>query len=129
MRHRVSRHSVDPRRCVDLLDTIGAAQLLSRDLAWSRLLVRTQCGKRKHAPRANSEYSANNALLSHAQTNEGVLVALLLQEFHHHDVVIQSRGGGHDLVEVSRNSSHFFQRLFQFSGCPIIMIGKDQSGP
>ena len=129
MRHRVSCHPIDPRGRIHLFDAVGASQLSSRDLAGCRLLVRAQCGKRENASRANSQHSAYDALLPHAQTNEGVLVALFLQKFHHRHVVIKSRGGSYDLVEVSRNRNHLFQRLFQFSGSPIIVIGKNQSSP
>ena len=131
MRHRISRHAVNPRRRVHLLDAVGVAQFLRRDLAGSSLFLGRDGGEGERAAGADCEHTADEALLAHAHANQGKPLALLLQEFHHHNVVVQRGGGADDLIKIRWSHRHLFQGLVQFLGGAEIVEGQNQgsAGP
>src|SRR6266550_4196503 len=97
----VAGHAIDTRRCIDLLNAVDTAELLSTDLAGRGFLIFADRGECKHAAGAHSEHSADDALLSHTQSDQRVFVNLRLEELHHRYVVRESGGGGDNLVIVS----------------------------
>ncbi len=126
MRDRIAGDAVDSGGGVHLLDAIRAAQLLRRDLAGRGFLVGTDRSESEHASRPHSQQPADDALLAHAQPDQRMAVAKLLQKFHHGHVVVKRRGRADDLVEIGGDLHHFFQGVFQILGGPKIVVGKDQ---
>src|SRR6266850_1341632 len=94
----VSCHAIDASRCVHLLDAVDAAELLSTDLAGRGFLIFTNSCERKDAAGAHSKHTTDDALLSHAQADQRVFVALSLEELHHCYVVGERGGSGDNLV-------------------------------
>src|SRR6266478_6775996 len=123
----VARHAVDASRCVDLLDAVDAAELLSTDLPGRGFLIFTDGCEGKHAAGADSKHTADDALLSHAQADQGVFVTVGLEELHHRYVVGERGGGGDDLVVVGRDGQHLLERLFQPASGTKIVEGENQA--
>ena len=116
MLDRIAGDSIDAGGGVDLLDAVDTAQIARADLAGRGFKIRADRAKGENAAGAHAEHAADDALLSHAQPDERVLVALGLQKLHHGHVVGECGGGGDDLVEVGRDLQHFFQRLLELAG-------------
>src|SRR2546430_9356825 len=114
--NRVPGDAVHPGCGIALFDSIGAAQILSSDLAGSSLFIRADGSEREHATRAYSEHSAYDSLFPHAQPDQRIFVTLLFQELHHCYVVVECGRGAYDFVEVGGVNSHFMERLFQVLG-------------
>ena len=55
-------------------------------------------------------------------------VLVLLQEFHHGDVVVQAGRGGYDFVEIGRVGRQLLQRLIKLLRGPEVMKGQHHSG-
>src|SRR2546427_12403568 len=121
MGNRVPGNAVHPGCGIHLFDSISAAQILSSDLARSSLFIRADGSECEHATRAYSEHAAYDPLLAHAQADQRMFVALLFQELHHGDVVVERGRGAYDFVEVGGGSGHFMERLFQVLGSATIV--------
>ena len=128
MRDRIAYDAVDSGGCVHLLDAIGVAQLLCGSLTGCGLLIGTDCGESEDAAGSHPEQPADDALLAHAQADQRMAVAKLLQEFHHGHVVVESRGRADNFVEVRGDLQHLFESLFQILGGAKIVVGKNQRG-
>src|SRR5947209_633827 len=100
MRNRVTSHPIDPGRGIDVFDAVGFSQSTRRDLSGSSLFTWIGGGKGKLAAGAHRQPPADDALLSHADTNERICMAVLFQKLHHDHIVIERTGRGHDLDEV-----------------------------
>src|SRR4051812_33434082 len=116
MRHGVAGNTVDSSRSVDLVDAIGVSQGSSCDLAGSSFLPWIGRAESEDATPANAEQSADDALLTHAKADHRSLIALLLQELHHDDVVVERVGCAHDLDEISWIAFHLCEGLFKLFG-------------
>src|SRR6185369_6659068 len=85
--------------------------------------------ERELAAGADSEHTADNALLAHADTHHRAIIAGVLQELHHGHVVIETRGRADDLDEVRRILLHALESLVEVLGAAEIVIRKNQSRP
>src|SRR5579864_8362588 len=124
MRNRVSDNSVNSRGRIHLVDSVSAAQILSGHLAGCSLVVGTERAKGEDASRSHAKDPADYALFAHAQPNQRVAVAVLLQKAHQRNVVVESLGGAGDLVEVSGVSGHLSQSLVQLGSSAKIVEGQ-----
>ena len=88
MRNRISGDAVYFGGCINLIDTINTPKFLGGDLAGCGFFVRGQRCKRKHAASPDSQYTADDSLLAHAESHQAVRVLVSLEKFHHGDVVI-----------------------------------------
>ena len=100
MCHRVADNAVDARGSIDAVDAVGVAQHLGRNLAGRSLFASHGRRKRKNAARADAQHAADNPLLAHTKPDQRMPVALLLQELHHHDVVVQGGRCANNFVEI-----------------------------
>src|SRR4051812_2179804 len=114
MLHRVPNHAIYAGSSVNLLDPIGITQCADRHLPRCRLLARTDCGESEHATCTQSENTADDSWLTHANAHHLVTVRLPFQELHHDHVVVKIRGGGHHLEDVGRKLRHLGESLVQF---------------
>ncbi len=124
----IAGDSVDAGGGVDLLDAIDAAQIAGADLSGSGFGVGTDGAEGEDAAGAHAEHTADNALLAHAQAEEGVLVALGLEELHHRHIVREGGGGGDNLVEVGGDSEHFIERGLEVAGGAEVVGRDDEAG-
>jgi hypothetical protein len=62
----------------------------------------------------------------HAQPNQGMRVAVLFQELHHHHVVIERVCRGDDFEEIAGMLLHLGKSFFQLFCATKIMVGEDQ---
>ena len=85
-------------------------------------------GKGKHAAGADSEHAADDALLTHTNANDRMVIALALQELNHGNIVGERSGGTDDFVEVCGERAHLFQRFVELLGPAKIMKRKNQPG-
>ncbi len=128
LRDGVSANAINFCGGVNLVDTICALQLLRGDLPGGGLFVRSEGSEGEGAAGAGSKYTADDALLAHAHSNQGVLVAMPLQELHHGYVVVKRGCGADDLVEVGGISGHFGQGFVQLLGGAEVVEGQDNCG-
>src|SRR5258706_12473956 len=111
----IAGDSIDARGRVNLLDAVDAAQILRADLAGCGPEIGADRAKGENAAGSHAEHAADDALLSHAQPNQRMLVALRLQKLHHGHVVGYRGSGSDDFVEICLDLLHFFQRLFKIA--------------
>ncbi len=57
-----------------------------------------------------------------------MLLALALQELHHHDIVIERLGGADHLVVVRRESGHSLEGLVELAGGAKVVEGENDGG-
>ena len=88
----------------------------------------TDRGKGKHAAGAHSEHAADDALLAHANANDGMVVALAPQKLDHGNIVGERSGGTDDFVEVCGEGAHLFQSFVQLLGPAKVVKRKNQPG-
>src|SRR5579863_2895858 len=128
MGNRIAGDSVDASSSVYLFDTVSAAQFLRSHLAGRGLFVVADGGEGEDAAGSDSQNSADDALFSHANSDQRMQSAVFLEELHHGDIVGQRGSGADNLVEVGGYGDHFFQRLIELPGSAEIVIGEDECG-
>src|SRR4051812_22974302 len=100
MSNWISDNSIDARCRINLVNAIGFPQRACGDLSRSSFLARIGRPKGEDASCANAKEPADDALFSHAKADDRALIALLLQELHHYNVVVQRISSAYDLEEV-----------------------------
>jgi len=103
----VAGDSVDASGSIDLIDAVDAAQFPRTDLTGCGFKIGADRAKGENAPGAHAEHAADDALLSHAQPDQRMLVALRLQKLHHGHIVRERGGGADDFVKICRTFSIF----------------------
>ena len=129
MGHRISRHSINTRSRIHLLDAIGRAQVLRCHLPGRSLIVSADCSEGESTPGTHSQYAADDSLFAHAHADQRVPVAFFFQKLHHGDIVIECCSRTHDLVKICRKPVHLFESLFQFPRAPEVVVGNDHRRP
>src|SRR5262249_12957035 len=126
MSYGIAGDTEDAGGGINLVDAESIAQRARGKLSGSGLFTGIDGGKGELAAGANRKHAADHSLLTHAQADHGMRVAVLLHELHHHHVVVERVGGGDDLDEVGRVLLHPGKRFFELLGPAIVVIGKDQ---
>ena len=121
MDHGVAGDAVDPCRRVHLFNSVKIPQFLRRHLPGSGLFIGAEGSESEDAAGTHSQHSADDALFSHAYTDQGMLVTLLRQKPDHGDIVGQGRGCRNDFVEVCLDGQHFLELLVELLGAPEIV--------
>src|SRR5437667_10924135 len=85
MDHGVAGDAVDPCRRVHLFNSVKITQFLRRHLPGSALFIGAEGSESEDAAGSHSQHSADDALFSHAYTDQGMLVTLLRQKPDHGD--------------------------------------------
>ena len=129
VRNRITDHTIDAGSSIDLFDTVRVAQFLCGHLAGAGFFSRICRGEGEYAAGSNTQDPADDALFSHAQAYDGMLIAVLFKKPHHGDVVSQGGGRSCHFIEVSGNSSHLLERLLQLLGSSEVVIGEDERSP
>src|SRR5581483_10059179 len=126
MRYGIACYPVNSGGRVNLVNAESLTQGTRRQLSGSSLFTWIYSGKSKLAAGARTKHAADDSLLTHAQANHGMRVAVFLQELHHHHVVIKRVGSGHDLDEVRGILLHLGKDFFQLFGAD--SHGRKESG-
>ena len=72
--NRTSRHAINFGGRIHLIDAVDASQFLGRDLAGRGLFVRGKSGEGKRTAGPDTQYAADNSLLTHAEADQTVHV-------------------------------------------------------
>src|SRR3979411_3035319 len=97
---RIAGDSIDTSSGVNLIDAVDATQVVRADLTGCGFKIGADRAKGENAAGAHAQHAADDPLLSHAQPDQRMLVALLLQKLHHGHVVGERSSGADDLIKV-----------------------------
>src|SRR6266849_8199687 len=89
MCHRVACHAINLGGGINLINAERLSQDTRCNLSGSGLFSGTGSSKGELAAGAHAEYTAHNALLTHADADNGVLRTVFFQKLHHLNVVIE----------------------------------------
>ena len=128
MRDWIASNAVNLGGSVHVIDAEGAAQIAISDLPGSRFLAGNGGGEGEYAPGAHGENTADQALLAHAQTNQPIIVTMLLQELRHDHVVVKAGSCGNNLVILSGNFHHAGESLFELLRRFEVVVREDERG-
>src|SRR4051812_37760377 len=106
MIHRIAGHSINLGDGVDVLNAEDIAQRAHCHLSGASLFTGCRSTEGENASGTHTEHSADDSLFAHAKPDHEVVIAGLLQELHHRDVVAEIRRRGHELVEISVEALH-----------------------
>ena len=123
----IAGDSIDASGSVDLIDAVDASQFPCTDLTGCGFKIGADRAKGENAPGAHAEHTADDPLLSHAQPDQRMLVALRLQKLHHAHVVGERGSGADDFVKICRDLQHFRQRLIEVARRAEIMERQNKS--
>src|SRR5437764_14696273 len=77
MGNRIARHPIDLRGRVHLVNAINASKLLRGHLSGSSLLVYGERAEDKSTARTDTQDTANDSLLPHAESHQTVRILVL----------------------------------------------------
>ena len=126
MLDRISGDAVNPSCWIHGVDSVDSSQFLRGDLSRSGLFA-PACGRKgKYASGSQSKHATDDALFSHAETDQRIAIVVLLQEAHHLHVVMQTGGGSDDLVVVRREGFHLREGFFDLLRLLEVVEGQQQ---
>src|SRR6202035_4672256 len=124
----VSGNSVDAGGGVDRIDAVDAAQFLGSNLDGGGFFSGADGSEGEDAAGADSEDTADDALLTHTHADHRLLIGFPSQKLDHGYVVGKGGGRGGHFVVVSGEGAHLLQSLVELFGPPKVMVGEDEAG-
>src|ERR1700722_12020910 len=129
MADRVAGDSVDARRDVNLIDTVGLVQRACSDLARACFFTWRSGGKGEDTSGAYPQNAADNSLVAHANTYKVCHVASPFEEMHHRDVVGETLGCRDNLDEFGLVGANAFENAVKVFSSSEVVVRNDESSP